>query len=200
MFWPPELLEEAGKLSVIPGLLRTQDEFISILSVPVPNADSLFQIVNTSSFPGNMFLKHLALLADFGGEQLQRINSNFEMLFPNGRMEYLWNSEFHTYTFQELPLVRLSNDHLSISSDRLFEPRKLDGLLQDVAAILIFGSACTDETTAEILQKCEICDYLGKPAELATFIKQRYIWVSRITMGSQTNCWVSWPSNLSWTT
>lgn len=37
MFWPPEISEEAAKLSVIPILLETQDEFIAILSVPVPN-------------------------------------------------------------------------------------------------------------------------------------------------------------------
>jgi hypothetical protein len=94
MFWPSELSEEAAKLSVIPLLLKTQDEFIAILSVPVPDLRNLFQIVNASSFSGNLFLKHLVILADFGGEQLQRINSSFEMLFPSGKMEYLWNGQY----------------------------------------------------------------------------------------------------------
>src|SRR5207244_1158089 len=35
--------------------------------------------------------------------------------------------------------------------------------------------------------KCEISNYLGQPDKLKTFIKQRYIWVSRITSGAQAN-------------
>ena len=187
MFWPSELSEEAAKLSVIPILLKTQDEFIAILSVPVPDLRNLFHVVNASSFSGNLFLKHLVILADFGGEQLQRVNSNFEMLFPSGKMEYLWNGESRIYSFQELPVSNLTNSRLSISSKRLLKERKLDKLLQDVAAILIFGSACTNEITAEVLSQCEIGDYLGQPEKLERFIKQRYIWVSRITMGSRSN-------------
>lgn len=187
MFWPSELSEEAAKLSVIPILLETQDEFIAILSVPVPDLPNLFQVVTASSFSGNLFLKHLVILADFGGEQLQRVNSNFEMLFPSRKMEYLRNGESRTYSFQELPVSNLTNSRLSISSKRLLRERDLDKLLQDVAAILIFGSACTDEVTAEVLSKCEIGDYLGQPEKLERFIKQRYIWVSRITMGSRSN-------------
>lgn len=187
MFWPSELSEEAAKLSVIPILLETQDEFIAILSVPVPDLLHLFQVINASTFSGNLFLKHLVILADFGGEQLQRVNSNFEMLFPSGKMEYIWNGEERTYSFQELPVPRLTNGRLSISSKRLLKERKLDKLLQDVAAILMFGSACTNEITAEVLSKCAIGDYLGQPEKLEKFIKQRYIWVSRITMGSRSN-------------
>lgn len=187
MFWPSELSEEAAKLSVIPILLKTQDEFIAILSVPVLDLHNLFQVVNASSFSGNLFLKHLVILADFGGEQLQRVNSNFEMLFPSGKMEYLWNGELRIYSFQELPVPNLTNSRLSISSKRLFKERELDKLLQDVAASLIFGSACTNEMTAEVLNKCEVGDYLGQPEKLERFIKQRYIWVSRITMGSRSN-------------
>jgi hypothetical protein len=187
MYWPSELSEVAAKLSVIPLLLKTQDEDIAILSVPVPDLPNLFQVLNASSFSGNLFLKHLVILADFGGEQLQRVNSNFEMLFPSGKMEYLWNGKPHTYSFQALPVTHLTNSRLSISSQKLLKERKLDKLLQDVAAILIFGSACTDEITAEVLSKCELGDYLGQPEKLERFIKQRYIWVSRITMGSRSN-------------
>jgi hypothetical protein len=187
MFWPAELSEEAAKLSVIPILLKTQDEFIAILSVPVPDLHGLFQVVNVSTFSGNLFLKHLVILADFGGEQLQRVNSNFEMLFPSGEMEYLWNGTLHIYSFQALPITHLTNTRLGLSSQKLLKERKLDKLLQDVAAILIFGSACTNEVTAEILSKCEIGEYLGQSEKLERFIKQRYIWVSRITMGSSSN-------------
>jgi len=187
IFWPSELSKEAAKLSVIPKLLETQDEFIAILSVPVSNLRNLFKVVNASSFSANLFLKHLAILADFGGEQLQRVNSNFSILFPTNRIEYIRGGECHEYVFQKLPVSNLTNSKLSLSSQKLLKERKLDTLLQDVAAVLIFGSACTNEITAEILSKCEIGEYLGQPEKLERFIKQRYIWVSRITMGSRAN-------------
>ncbi len=187
MFWPTELSAQAARLSIIPKLLETQNEFIAILSVPVPTLEAAFQIVQASSLSGNLFLKHLTILADFGGEQLQRVNSNFAKLFPEGQLAYLWNNEIHTYTFQKLPVPNLSNDKLGISGKRLLKNRALDGLLQDIAALLIFGSACIDESAARILGKCEIGEYLGHPERLAKFIKQRYIWVSRITMGSKAN-------------
>jgi hypothetical protein len=187
MFWPAEISEEAAKLSVIPLLLKTQEEFIALLSIPIANLHKLFQLVNVSSFPGNLFLKHLVILADFGGEQLQRINTNFTTLFPSGRLEYLWKGQQCSYEFQELPVANLTNDKLSLTGKKLFQERELDPLLQDVTALLIFGSACVDETTAAILANCEIGEYLGQAEKLTRFIKQRYIWVSRITMGSKSN-------------
>jgi hypothetical protein len=147
----------------------------------------MFKIVNASSFSGNLFLKHLVILADFGGEQLQRVNSNFKELFPTGSIEYVWNSRRYTYKFQELPVPNLTNDKLGISGRKLLKERELDKLLQDITTILIFGSACTNKITAQILSKCEIGEYLGQPEKIEKFIKQRYIWVSRITMGSRSN-------------
>ena len=37
------------------------------------------------------------------------------------------------------------------------------------------------------MTKCEIGSYLGKPEQLAQYIKQRYIWVSSITRGARAN-------------
>lgn len=53
----------------------------------------------------------------------------------------------------------------------------------------MFGSAHSDsnEQTAAALAKCEIGEYLGKSDALEQFVKQRYIWVSRITGGAQSN-------------
>ena len=184
MFWPAEISEEAAKLSVIPILLKTQDEFIAILSVPVPNLHNLFQVVNASSFAGNLFLKHLAILADFGGEQLQRVNTNFTTLFPSRKLEYLWKGQPCSYEFQKLPVTNLTNDKLSLTGKKLFRERNLDPLLQDVAAILIFGSACINETTASVLKKCNIGKFLGQLENLTRVVKQRCIWMSSITRES----------------
>ena len=127
------------------------------------------------------------ILSDVGGELLQRFNSNFDQLFPSGHLEYHRNDQLQNCQFQVLPVPHLSNARLSISNKRLSENRTLDKLLQDVVAILLFGSACANAKTADVLSKCEVGDYLGRPKELEQFVKQRYIWVSRITMGSRSN-------------
>ena len=65
-FWPAELSELESKISVIPLLLKTQDQFIALLSVPSKSLEKLFEIVESSTLKLNLFLKHLVILADFG--------------------------------------------------------------------------------------------------------------------------------------
>jgi hypothetical protein len=188
MFWPTELSQKEAELSVIPKLLETQDQFIAILAVEVPDIDALFRVIDSSTLPANLFLKHLAVLADFGGEMLQRVNTQFRTLFPSGELDYLWNSNPYTYRFTDLPTSgTLSNDKLGTNGRRLLEARPLNGLVKDVIALLLLGSASSSEEVAAILAKCEISNYLGQPDKLEKFIKQRYIWVSRITGGAQSN-------------
>ena len=50
-FWPSELSELEARLSIIPLLLKTQDEFVSILGVNPRELDKLFEIVEASSLP-----------------------------------------------------------------------------------------------------------------------------------------------------
>lgn len=188
MFWPSELSEREAELSVIPKLLETQDQFIAILSVDVLGLDEIFQVVNSSRFPGNLFVKHLVVLADFGGEQIKQAHSRFDSLFPSRRLDYLWNGQQRSYEFKVLPLtVHLGNKKLGIDGKKLLEKQPLSELHQDVIALLLFGSACVDEEVAARFAKCEISNYLGKLDQLQKFIKQRYIWVSRITGGAQAN-------------
>jgi hypothetical protein len=188
-FWPAELSELEARLSVIPLLLKTQDQFINIIGVETSDLDKLFTIVEASSLPANLFLKHLVILADFGGEPLQRVSREFEMLFPEGKLSYYWQGKPRSYTFRALPNLKFSNERLHIDGKHLAERRPLDDLKRDAIALLLFGSAFSgdDQETASALVKCEIGDYLGRPKELADFIKQRYIWVSRITGGAKAN-------------
>ncbi len=58
---------------------------------------------------------------------------------------------------------------------------------KDLIAIILIGASSLNEKSAEVLAKCEIGNYLGQPDKLNKFIKQRYIWVSRINYGSQSN-------------
>lgn len=188
-FWPAELSEIESKLSVIPLLLETQDQFISIISVETPNLENLFTVIEASSFPANLFLKHLVILADFGGEMLQRVSANFETLFPAGELHYFWHGIQRTYKFSALPKLKFGNKALKIDGKELLNAHNLYDLQKDAIALLLFGSVYSDENqeVASTLAKCEIGEYLGKIDELTTFVKQRYIWVSRITGGATSN-------------
>ncbi len=188
LFWPEELSGEAAKLSVIPILLNTQKQFLGILGINVSDIHKFFKLIELAELPANLFLKHLMILADFGGELLQRVNDNFSVLFPSGELEYMLNGVSQCYRFQKLPIKgRLTNDRLNASGRKLSVSHPLDDLSKDVIALLVFGSESGNPYTAEVLSKCEIGCYLGDPSALETFVRQRYIWVSRITAGSQTN-------------
>ncbi len=188
-FWPSELSEMEAKLSIIPLLLKTQDQFIHILSIETVELDKLFDIIEASSLPANLFLKHLVILADFGGEMLKRVSREFELLFPDGKLNYLWRGQQRSYIFKVLPTQKFSNTSLKIDGKKLFDKHPLADLQRDAITLLLFGSAYSDDDleVASTLAKCGIGDYLGNPDALATFIKQRYIWVSRITGGAKSN-------------
>lgn len=191
MFWPSELSAKETKLSIIPELIKTQNDFMSVLNFPVSGFEDLLAVLekmDSSKLTAGMFLKHLVVLADFGGEKLQRLNSQFNSLFPTGELVYLRGDREHKYRFAELPVTgQLNNNKLGISAKRLFVESSFDYLHRDVIVILMFGAACVDSDTANFLQKCRIGDFLGNPDELREFVEQRYIWVSRITGGSQAN-------------
>ena len=192
MFWPSELSQQEAELSLIPKLIETQDQFIAILSVSVSNLEGVFQIITSSSLPTNLFLKHLLVLADFGSEMIQRLNSQFNSIFPLGRLDYLWNTKSYSYSFQALPVQgQLNNTKLGITGKKILEKQSenqpLSQLYKDIIALILFGSNSTSPKAAEILVKCEIGNYIGTTDKLQQFIKQRYIWVSRITAGAQSN-------------
>jgi hypothetical protein len=76
LFWPAELAEKEQTSSIIPRLLETQDKFISVLYV-ADSSPTCWKAVlqSTTDLPGNLFLKHLMVLADLGGEQLKRFKT-----------------------------------------------------------------------------------------------------------------------------
>ncbi len=167
-FWPSELNDIEAGLSTIPLLLRTQEQFIAILCVETPCLDSLFKVIEASSLGANVFLKHLVILADFGGEMLQRVSNEFGKLFTDGKLHYTWRGSERVYTFEALPDRAFSNASLKIGGNQLNIDHPIDGIKRDAIALLMFGSAYSgeDEQVASTLAKCEIGDYLGKPVTI----------------------------------
>lgn len=187
LFWPAELSAREAEASVIPLLLATQQQFISILSVAPVDLASFFRIIDASELSANLFLKHLVVLTDFSGESLQRVGRESARLFPDGHLRYTWRSQPHAYRFQAIPGRALDNRHLGLDGPALLRRAPLSPLQQDAVALLLFGAAAGDAGPLADLQKCDIGALLGRPDELATFLKQRYIWVSRITGGARAN-------------
>lgn len=189
IFWPSELADKEQASSIIPMLLATQDKFISLLHVADSSPGCWNAILaKTSHFPPNLFLKHLMVLADLGGEKLKRFNTELPAVFANGSMHYMWNAQQHTYTFQTFDTARWDNKSLRVDGRGLLEAAPMSPAIEDIATLLLFGGAATDAGVPQvILERCTIGQLLGRKQELDTFVRQRYIWVSRITGGATAN-------------
>jgi len=74
--WPQVLRDRAAESSVLPLLLETQDKFISALSLADSGPTAWKEVVDFSKdLPGNLFLKHLIVLSDVGGEPLTKLEA-----------------------------------------------------------------------------------------------------------------------------
>jgi len=190
LWWPPSLLLRDAAASIVPNLLNTQDDFLSILALSRTSPENVFEILAASKFPGNLFLKHLTVLADYGGEPLQRLGRSFCDIFPLVRnahcLNYTWAGGPHQYFFSALPCNGLGNAKLQIDAAGLLAPHRLTPLMRDVCMILMHG-ASSDVADQAGLEKCEIGALIGNDQVLAQYVKQKYICVSRITGGATAN-------------
>lgn len=118
---------------------------------------------------------------------LQRISREFDLIFPNHQLKYYWKDQDYVYNFKSLPKPILSNKSLKIDGKELFKKYPLNENQKDAIALILFGSSIENPKFMLTLGKCQIGEYLGKPRELNDFIKQRYIWVSRIVTGAKSN-------------
>jgi len=191
-WWPKELETEVSKSSVIPKLLQTQEKFISVLKLSSKSPEQIFSVINASDLPANLFLKHLVVLADYGGELIKRLGKEFEQVFPldqktNRRcLHFLFAGKKHHYNFKSLPVKGLSNTKLRIDGDAIVAPIPLNDLTKDMIMLLLFGGSSTSSDMAA-LERCDLGGLLGQPDEIDRYVKQKYIQVSRITTGASAN-------------
>ncbi len=191
LWWPEFLTDLSFSLSVIPYLLKTQDKFISILETDIEEPEQIFEVILEHEFPANLFLKHLVILTDFGGERLQRLNTQFNSIFQSDEFasrnyEYAWRENTYRYYFRELPIRgRLTNTRLKIDEKNLHKPTALNNLYKDVVMILLYSSNSENAENANILETCDLGHLIGDSEKLKRYIKQKYIIVSRITTGAQ---------------
>lgn len=188
-FWPQEISDTEKNSSIIPKLIETQDKFVSLLNISDANPFKWKDTLSSSkTLSGNLFLKHLIVLSDIGGEKLMRFKKELPEVFKKG-MKFIWDGKTFTYKFQTLTdKSNWNNKNLSVDGEGLIKSVELNPIMEDVCMLLLFGgSAINDNIPNDITEKCIIGTMLGKTEELETFVKQRYIWVSRITGGAEAN-------------
>lgn len=191
LWWPEELKKKNALANVLPLLLETQDDFLSLIRLSKKDPFQIFDLIQVAKFPGNLFLKHLVVLSDYGGEPIQRLGRSFTDIFPtdqegNYYFDFIWKAKKYKYHFEIFPIKGLNNKKFGIDGDSLSTERELDSMTKDMIAILLFG-ATSDFAEQGGLDSCEIGALLGNEEELRNFVKQRYILVSRITGGATAN-------------
>lgn len=190
MWWPKEIRDYANKLSILQTLLDTQEKFISILKLANrEDSNSIFNIMEASKFSLKCFLKHLMILTDVGAEPLQRINAQFNELFPNGMMTYVINNKSYSYPFKSLPVrSKLNNEKMRVDTkENMLNDRCDENLTKDVIMILLYGGACKSPKTRAVMYRCTISDYIGNDELIELYVRQNYIRVSRIIAGRTAN-------------
>jgi hypothetical protein len=190
MWWPAGLRDKNTLTNILPLLLKSQDDFLRILMLSKEDPFNVFELISAAKFPGNLFLKHLAVLSDYGGEPIQRLGRSFSDIFPrdNGGFyfEFIWNNDSYRYNFKALPVKGLNSQRLSIDGGGLIQEVRLNDLLMDMIAIMLFSS--TSKVSGQAgLDVCGIGTMLGDEVEITKFVKQRYIIVSKQTSGATAN-------------
>lgn len=188
-FWPVEISGKEKDASIIPKLIETQDKFISLLDISDADPFKWKDTLNSSkNLSGNLFLKHLMVLSDIGGEKLMRFKKELLKLIGDS-LEFIWDGKNYKYDFQTLTdKSTWNNKKLFVDGDGLINAQELSAMMEDVSMLLLFGgSSLNEKMPADIIERCIIGTMLGKTEELEAFVKQRYIWVSRITGGATAN-------------
>jgi hypothetical protein len=190
IFWPTELTTKEKASSIIPKLLETQDKFISFLHIADKTPFAWKQILpSTNHLPANLFLKHLMILSDISGEKLKRFKSELPQILRDRAIHFLWKGKEYSYPFHTFGgKLSWSNKQLFVDGEGLSRPIVINDTLEDVIMLLLHGSASVDVGLPdEIHEKCIVGSLLGDKRGLDLFVRQRYIWVSRITGGATAN-------------
>ena len=189
LWWPKSFKKRIAKVTSLPLLLESQEEFINILRVSRGKPELFLTHIKTTGFPANLFLKHLCVISDFGGEPIQRISREFKNLFEkrNGTffMRYYFANKRFVYHFKVLP-SKLNNKVLHIDGESLTEEFPLNDLLYDTCMLLMHGGSSTGLRSGN-LDRCVLGSMLGNNSDLQKYIKTRYLHVSRISGGQKAN-------------
>ena len=189
LHWPEQILHAAGDASVLPLLLKTQEAFISLLKVSNKNPFSWMETIqHNKSLSGPLFLKHLMVMTDLGGEALNKLPplSNY---YPNGVFNFIWDNQAWEYKFKKIhERCALTNSALKVDSKKLLKGGEFTPKMTDMVMLLLYGSSGeNDSLPMEVKDRCIVGSLVGRPDELDHFVKENYIRVSRQLGGATSN-------------
>lgn len=187
-YWPKEIADAVKFANPIALLVKTQDKFLSILKCAKSNPLAWFDVLKSSDLPANVFLKHLVVLTDVGGERLQRFAKDIKKLFPEGNMTFSHKGNLHVWRFSSMD-AKWTNSSLNVHKEHLFSPHTMTDEMLDVCMLLLWGGCAAEsyDLPGEMADKCIVGKMIGDPERLERFVRQRYIYVSKVTAGSAAN-------------
>ena len=190
LHWPPEILKRAGASAVLPLLIATQEKFLALLKSATASPTAWRDALPLSGFASDetVFLKHLMVLSDLGGETLNKLEA-LKSYFPGGKMKFWWDRSLHEYKFKVIgEKTTLTNQALKVDAKGMRTPRKLDDKAIDVVMLLLYGSQSEgDNLPEDIRERCVVGSLVEDPVILDRFVRENYLRVSRQTGGQRAN-------------
>lgn len=188
--WPQELCEKIREGSILDILLATQEKFLDVLKVATATPESWLSVLDhCQNFPKKLFLKHLLVLSDVGGEALNKLPP-LTRYIPDGILIIPWFGGKYKYEFMEISeACTLTNSALKIDEKSLGQKEDIfTKKMKDVAMLILYGGLSLGNTLpSEIQEKCMIGGLIGDDEGLAVFVRQNYIRVSRQLAGATAN-------------
>ncbi|MEM5480805.1 hypothetical protein WNY97_13310 [Pseudoalteromonas fuliginea] len=189
LHWSKEMLEKADAASALPILLETQDEFIALLKVASKTPTSWKSVLDESrSLTPSIFLKHLMVLSDLGGEALNKLTP-LSNSFDDCSINFLWNDNEYKYPFKEIGnKCSLTNSALKVDAKAVIKNRTLTNRMYDIVMLLLFGALDSkNELPKDAQDRCNIGLLLGNSDVVEQFVKENYIRVSKQLSGEKAN-------------
>jgi hypothetical protein len=169
--------------------LETQGQFFSILVAGSATPSSWKAVLKESVMPANLFLKHLMLLSDYGGEPLKRLSSDFSNFFRNNdssHIDIFFKDTLVRYDFKQLQSTSVSNSKLKVDGKGLAKGLALSDLTEDVCMLLLFANQSENILTDEF-SGCIVGSFIGDADGLQEYAKSRYLAVSTQMKGAKAN-------------
>lgn len=193
-WWPDDLAREVAAASPALLLTKTHDVFVDELLRLSPNLPQLRESLKNIQMPLNLFLKHLLVLADLGGEKIKRVFRDRANLFVHdSKARKSFFEAEHRGAKCEIDVSAfvaagsIGNPILGIDGPQLAEKLDRTELMMDVAMIALVGALATDPVVAETLAECDLANFVQDENGLSQFLKTRYLAVSRIVQGANSN-------------
>jgi hypothetical protein len=160
---------------------QMQEKFIAALMLLSKSPAQVFELIEASDLPPNVFLLHLMLIADHQGELISRLGDNFKVAFPYDAatkkyfFRFVFAGKRKRYIFKALPLNIRSGASINIDTLMRLNEHAFDDMAKDLMMILLYaGGKFAFANTRAPLERFNIGKLIGKTREIERYVRQRY--------------------------